>query len=413
MILRRGCYALLGIVGALALLSILKAQLRSSRSWIGYPIDNVVDHSNEVNPNAWQSGREKGQFKEPKVEIANLYPTGQTKPPGSNYTRTLVISQLQDEDTAWIPQQLDDWIASGLLRTAIYTPDDISASLGRYQANKGHEALTYLSYIIDSYHILSDITIFMHADRYAWHNNALLDEDSALMIRHLSPERVTRNGYMNLRCHWDPGCPDWLKPAEMDYDEYKREQQILATSWPELFPDEQTPTILAQPCCAQFAVSRERIQSVPKERFISLRDWLLHTDLDDFLSGRLFEYTWQYLFTSSPIYCPSMSVCYCDGFGICFGDPEKFDYYFELEYYLNAYKKEVNGTSSKQGPETSIQDAQKDSSMSPDRVDWLSSEIVRIENDMADRKTDALERGKRPEQRASEAGREWKEGDGF
>lgn len=406
MILRRICYAFLSIVGALALLSALKARWQSPRTTIETP-------TNDIDPNAWQIGREKGEFKEPKVVTTSPYQTGQTKPYGSNYTRTLVISQLQDEDTAWVREELREWVESGLLKTAIYRPDDINSSLGIHEANKGHEALAYLSYIIDWYSNLSDITIFMHAHRYAWHNNALLDEDSSKMVQHLSPERVTREGYMNLRCHWDPGCPDWLKPAEMDYDEYKREQQILAKAWPELFPGEKTPNVLAQPCCAQFAVSRERIQAIPNERFVMLRDWLLHTELDDFLSGRLFEYTWQYLFTSSSIHCPSMSVCYCDGFGVCFGGPEAFDYYFEFEYNLNAYKKELNTTSSQHAAEANVQTAHESSAGEPDRAEWLRTEIERIEIDMADRKADALERGKQPEQRANEAGRAWVEGDGF
>lgn len=383
--------------------------LQPFRDTIGPPDDGYV----EIDPNAWQKGQENGLFKEPKVDIITPYPTGKTKPAGSNYTRTLVVSRLKDEDTSWIEEELGDMIAAELLNTAIYTLDDPSAPLHPIQ-NKGHEVMAYLSYIIDFYASLPDVSIFMHAHRYAWHNNALLDNDASLMVRYLSPERVTREGYMNLRCHWNPGCPDWLRPGAMDYDEYKREQKILANSWSELFPNSRLPTVLAQPCCAQFAVSRERILSIPKEKFTSLRDWVLRTDLDDFLSGRILEYTWQYVFTSVPIHCPSMSVCYCDGYGLCFGNAEKFDYYFELEHYLTQYKKGLNATSAQPGAKDDELPGQDMSEIpTQGRSKWLENEIRRIDDDMKTRKAEAFHRGKEPKQRATEAGREWMEGDGF
>ena len=52
----------------------------------------------------------------------------------------------------------------------------------------------------------------MHSHQFAKHNNDLLDRDAALMIRFLSPERVTRDGYMNLRCHWEPGLSRMAAP---------------------------------------------------------------------------------------------------------------------------------------------------------------------------------------------------------
>ena len=66
------------------------------------------------------------------------------------------------------------------------------------------------------------------------------------------------------------------------------------------------------------------------KRYILIRDWLLKTELTDYLSGRVFEYIWQFIFTASAIHCPSMSACYCDGYGLCFGSPENFDAWFEM-----------------------------------------------------------------------------------
>lgn len=373
-----------------------------------------------IDPNAWKHGKDVGTFKEPKVDAQSPYALGKLKAPGSNYTRTLVMPKLLRENTSWVQEELRDLLESSLLKTAVYVMDDPTAPLHPI-ANKGREVMAYLSYIIDHYDSLADITMFMHSHRHAWHNNVLMDEDSSLMVRHLSPERVTREGYMNMRCQWDPGCPDWLHPTTVNFDEHKPEERFLFESWTELFPSVQIPTTLAQPCGAQFAVSRERILSIPRVRFISLRNWLLRTDLDDFLSGRIFEYTWQFIFSSSPLHCPSMSACYCDGYGLCFGDAEKFDHYFELMHYLKRYQDELDDLNEKvrsAAEADSVPDAEElsgaDVKQLPDsgREKWLKRKVEEMQSDMRQRKENAWKMGRDARQRAKEAGRVWKDGDG-
>ena len=368
---------------------------------------------------AWRDG---GMFREPKVDNKSPYPVGETKSPGSDYTRTLVIPKLRDENTTWIQDDLSDILApNGPLSTAIYAVDDKTAPL-HPPKNKGHEVMVYLSYIIDHYDKLPDISIFMHAHRDAWHNNELLDNLSPLMIRHLSPERVTREGYMNLRCHWDPGCPAWLHPGNLERNYEKQEEQIIADSWAELFPLEPIPNVLSQPCCAQFAVSRDRLLALPRQRYVSMRDWMLRTDLSDYLSGRVFEYTWQYIFTSSPIHCPSMSACYCDGYGLCFGDAKKFDYWFELRYKWNECKAELDLWNEQAEILEQWRKSSKDGVIYEEallevpeagRDVWLRDKIEQLKAQMDERREAAFELGRDPKQRALESGREWNEGDGY
>lgn len=121
----------------------------------------------------------------------------------SNYTRILVVPKTQAEDVSWIGTELPG------LNTAIYEVESPSAPF-HVPENKGREAMDYLTYIIDHYDELPDIILFFHAHRLAWHNNVLLDLDSAKTVRRLSNERAARVGYMNARCHPDPGCPDWM-----------------------------------------------------------------------------------------------------------------------------------------------------------------------------------------------------------
>jgi hypothetical protein len=358
----------------------------------------------------------------PGAHLESPYPIGETKPPGSNYTRTLVLASTKEEDTSWIETELADMLAPhGQLSTAIYVVNDPTAPL-HPPKNKGHEVMVYLSYIIDFYDELPDISIFMHAHRFAWHNNELLDTDAVEMIRRLSPERVTRLGYMNLRCHWDPGCPAWLHPAAIKPDTSKKEEVILAEAWGQLFPLDPIPTVLAQPCCAQFAVSRDRILSIPKQRFVYLRDWIHRTELSDYLSGRVFEYVWQYIFSASPTHCPSMNACYCDGYGVCFGNYLAFNDFFKLRYEMNEFKEELQEWWRRSDRIDQLKKHTIDGKLPEDaQVDfpehgrdaWLEKRIGEMHAELGRRKEAAIVRGRDPAMRALEAGRPWKEGDGF
>jgi len=50
------------------------------------------------------------------------------------------------------------------------------------------------------------------------------------------------------------------------------------------------PEIIAQPCYSQYAVTRDVVQSVPRGEYVRYINWLFNTELDDYLSGRFWEY---------------------------------------------------------------------------------------------------------------------------
>lgn len=328
------------------------------------------------------------------------------------YTKTLVVPRTKEEDVDWIYELLPH------IQPAIYEVEDPTAPL-HPPKNKGHEVMVYLSYIIDHYDNLTDVAIFMHAHRWTWHNNELLDSDSAQMVDRLSAERVTREGYMNLRCHWDPGCPNWMRPGATEEDVNKKEQTIIAKAWSEIFPLDPIPDVLAQPCCAQFALSRDRVRSIPLARFKWYRDWLLRTPLDDYVSGRVWEYVWQYVFTGQNVHCPSMHVCYCDGYGVCFEDEEAFSRWFEIRYNMREKEEELKQWQEK---EKKIQEAREQGKLDelsqlevPElgKDATLQQEIDTLKAELEKQKQEAYERGKDPAARAAAAGREWVFGDGF
>jgi hypothetical protein len=253
--------------------------------------------------------------------------------------------------------------------------------------NKGHEAMPYLTHIITHYDALAPVTLFMHAHQYTWHNNDLLASDSALIVRHLNPAKVLRDGYVNLRCHHDPGCPTHLRPASVT-------EATVANAWRELFPGTPVPEVLSQPCCAQFALSRERIRSVPLEEYVRHRDWIVNTHLDDAVAGRVWEYVWQYLWTGLWEFCPAQHICYCDLYGACFGTKEKHDEWFRGKSRWKRLWQELDEM--KDGNEQGKE----------------GERVAEIKKEMGELDT-VLERGRNPMLRALELGREWKVGDGF
>lgn len=339
----------------------------------------------------------------------NPFQPGIVKPVGMPYTKTLVISRTSKEDVSWIGENFD---GDEFIKAAIYTVDDVNAELHPPE-NKGHEVMVYLTYIIDHYHNLSDVNIFMHSHRHSWHNNELLDHDAVQMISRLSAERVQREGYMNMRCSWEPGCPSWMHPGTVEEDINKQEETMLATSWSELFPLDPIPNLLAQPCCAQFAISRDRIQALPLARFVFYRDWLLRTSLSDYISGRVWEYVWQFVFTGKAVVCPAEHICYCDGFGVCLGGAEKYAVFREKEHELWSLEKDVKwhhewSEKWKKSPETLTPEEKAQGPPPEGKLHELELKINVLSEWCDLMKQEAKGRGDLARYRAQEAGRVWK-----
>lgn len=348
--------------------------------------------------------------------IASPFPPGLLKSPGQNYTRAFVTGHLKSENATW----LDSYLSTDpLLTPYVYIVDDPTAPL-HTPLNKGHEAMYYLTYILENYDSLSDVNIFMHPHRLAWHTPELLNHDASEVLKRLSSERVTREGYMNLRCHWDPGCPERIYPGQSYRDNSKAEELAIARAWAEMFPGDPIPDALGAPCCAQFAVSKERIRSIPKAKFERYRNWLIHTDEIDWISGRVFEYFWQKIFADVPKLCPNARVCYCDGYGICFTSSEIYNEWFEEHHFWRAAIKELEAWEKKAKTIEDVGDWYKADIEEmrleiplPGRNSELKREIDERHKVLVRLRTEALKNGTDPEVRARVAGRGWKVGDGY
>ncbi|KAK5087448.1 hypothetical protein LTR70_007724 [Exophiala xenobiotica] len=348
---------------------------------------------------------------------SSSFPPGAPKAAGEPYTRALIAGRLTTENTTWLDTYLP---TDPTLTPFIYVVNDQTAPL-HTPRNKGHEAMVYLTYILDQYDSLTlpDINIFMHPHSIAWHNPELLNHDATEALKRLSSERVMRHGYMNLRCHWDPGCPERIHPGTSYRDNLKREEIALAGAWAEMFPDDPIPSVVAAPCCAQFAVSRDRIRSIPKAHYARYRDWLLRTKETDWISGRVFEYLWHKIFTGQDTLCPDTRSCYCDGYGVCFSTPETFELWFDNHHWWRKAIKELEVWEERARTIDGVsRDYKKIEGMRldvpvPGRNWELKREIDERFQLLARVRVEALRNGTDPEVRARVAGRLWGVGEGY
>ncbi|TRX87772.1 hypothetical protein FHL15_011329 [Xylaria flabelliformis] len=225
----------------------------------------------------------------------------------------LVVASVKAENTSWFDTYLPDWHKN------IYVADDPHAPL-TVPRNKGREAMVYLTYIIDRYDDLPQNVLFVHASRFAWHNDDP-DYDALPTLRHFRLPYLRATGYVNLRCVWVIGCPGEIRPAidETKKDEAEKIQakHIYKEAFEELLPEVPLPELVAVSCCSQFGVTRETLRSRPREDYIRYREWLLATPLDDALNGRVFEFAWHIIFGKEAVHCPSAAECYCNVFGFC------------------------------------------------------------------------------------------------
>ena len=194
------------------------------------------------------------------------------------------MASKKDDDTSWLFDEFPDWHKS------VYVVDDKKADL-KVPVNKGRESNIYLTYIIANYDHLPDVMLFIHPERYQWHNDDPY-YDGLRMLRNLQLPYLEEQGYVNLRCAWILGCPAEIRPFEDEHREDVHAGEYFKKGFMELFPGVEVPSEVGASCCAQFGVTQQKVLQRPKADYEHYRDWLLHTSLPDALSGRIMEYSW-------------------------------------------------------------------------------------------------------------------------
>ena len=168
-------------------------------------------------------------------------------------------------------------------------------------SSRGREASAYLSFIVDLYDNLPEYSIFVHADPDQWHND-LFGPQTSNTLPNLRLEAVNAMGYLNLRCTNNPGCPAHINtnsPSQEDID-----SNDARANFPRIYKDifgedAHVPDTIGGICCAQFAVSRARIQERPKSDYIRMLNWVDEKSIpfvDNYGVGWVFETLWHVVF---------------------------------------------------------------------------------------------------------------------
>ncbi|SMR41481.1 unnamed protein product [Zymoseptoria tritici ST99CH_1E4] len=266
------------------------------------------------------SSKNAGDDKDGTADIApKANETPVLQQPATNYSKTIVMGKVSSEDTDWVATELPDW------DRAIYVvdlPSNATSPTGlRTKLNKAREANPYLTFIIENYDNLPDIAVFLHAHRNgwpaAWHNDAN-GHDAVVMLKELQLATVEKRGYVNLRCIHDPGCPRELDmnppgPANQVEDAYPHVYAEMFNMTVDAVR-EQVPEV-GSPCCAQFAVTRAEILKRPKSDYEWILAVLERSELEDYVLGRVMEYTWHILFGRDAVYCEDHRVCWREVYG--------------------------------------------------------------------------------------------------
>ncbi|CZR57682.1 uncharacterized protein PAC_07571 [Phialocephala subalpina] len=225
-----------------------------------------------------------------------ITPSNPRKPhnPYPHLSKALIIASTTSSNLTWLDPALRDshWTPY------VYTTDDTTAEL-TVPINKGNEAMVYLTWIIDHYDTLSDVMFFHHDHNQAWHQMF----SSGYELKHLNPETVLRDGYISPRCL--PGCENIITlsgdVAPLSDLKSASRDVLISSVLHEFWLDEEgkkqkLPEKIAAPCCAQFAVSKQRVRRRSRAEWEALRSWLIKTNVSSRESGRVLEYTWHLWF---------------------------------------------------------------------------------------------------------------------
>ncbi|EKD20675.1 uncharacterized protein L3040_006396 [Drepanopeziza brunnea f. sp. 'multigermtubi'] len=285
----------------------------------------------------------------------------------------LVVSRVSsDGDIKW-----SDGL-SDLYHRCVYTADaprDQTSAHLQVPENRGHEAMGYLTFLIDNYDQIPDAgAVFVHGARWAWHNDAPDYDNHSLLSRLNVTNALAVSGYHNLRCDWSLStCPASSPPqgsletssqAYLSPWDYRAvSDSLLPVGLTAIFGGGQGPAAAAaldvylgrtrtvrSQCCAQFVVSKQSIRRHSRAEYVALRQWLLDgsrsgnnnnnsnynknaAPADDRIAGRILSYVWHILFITqsdsdvaagvvsleqlNSQACPRADECYCRLYGRC------------------------------------------------------------------------------------------------
>jgi hypothetical protein len=113
--------------------------------------------------------------------------------------------------------------------------------------------------------------------------------------------------------------------------------------------------------------------------------------------------------------CPAEHVCYCDGYGVCFGGEKEYRAFYHRYRQREQLEDELRVWNEMQESFAAATEEERRELRKPETGLNLELEgkIRGLRAWCDDRKQQAKDRGDMAVNRAIEAGRDWKQGDGF
>jgi len=207
-----------------------------------------------------------------------------------------------------------DWVQNDLsnLPTMVYSYSNPDA---RYYA-PGHcnEGDTYLQYIIDHYHDLPDINIFLHSHTESWHTAqpGIIPTLQTLRWKSLMSRNMTSFTCAGYYIELHRG-----EPKDVIFDQWEAFERL----WGPMFMGEfgsSPPEVMTAHQASSFAVKREAILRRPLSFYRYTKKWCTETNEDPQMTGRVLEYTWHKMFLDEWIMprnkCCDLSDATCEAY---------------------------------------------------------------------------------------------------
>jgi|694.fasta_scaffold03604_12 hypothetical protein len=155
--------------------------------------------------------------------------------------------------------------------------------------NKGQEVPMYLKFIIDWYDKLPEKILFYHDHLNSPHQ----DFDSVFIINNLN---------WNLDSYFSVNKREWYQTIDKNSTIEPEGINWIKNNW-NIFEKINLSPIdsVSFYSGAQFVLDKNLILQYNKSYYEFLYEWIQKTDLSNYITSRIFEYMWHYLFTNNPI----------------------------------------------------------------------------------------------------------------
>jgi hypothetical protein len=192
---------------------------------------------------------------------------------------TIVVVSRYNRDTSWTRKLTDKGYT-----VLIYEHGEHGSTNNPYNLgiNKGKEASSYLKYIIDKYDCLPTYSVFLHDKMKSWHHAGNVTD---LVLNNEGSSKQYFN-FNNRVC-------STIKNGVW------KEMQSFFTRFlePYIGPKEEFGDwTVNHLCCAQFVCHKKKITQHPKAMYQNIYNWIIKTNMDHEITGRLLEWTWRIIF---------------------------------------------------------------------------------------------------------------------